>query len=210
MMHTTVSFESIASHLNAAIDEFFPASDCARAVRIIGEPGRFMCTSSHTLVTVIHGKRTIAEQLPVDRSNCGELTTNCKQLYYMDDGAYHSFSCVFFGDPPPPPRLMRAPMRGSGSIYIRNTVRSLTDVRWCVCVCVFTDHEPFGSTLMPSKLYGPTLCGLDMILDDLLLPDMEIGDWFVWPNMGSYTRPVSTQFNDIVKDTQFYVCTDGL
>lgn len=62
--------------------------------------------------------------------------------------------------------------------------------------------------LINSKVFGPTCDGLDMVIDDVKLPDLEIGDWMVWPDMGSYTRAATTQFNGFTKNTQFYVCSD--
>lgn len=75
-----VSFEDIASQVTKAIDEFFPTED----IQIIAEPGRYFACSSHTLVANIIGKK-----------EC--ITNDTKKLkYYLNDGVYGSFNCIFF------------------------------------------------------------------------------------------------------------------
>lgn len=37
----------------------------------------------------------------------------------------------------------------------------------------------------PSTVFGPTCDATDMVLTDYLLPELEVGDWLVFPNMGS-------------------------
>lgn len=47
----------------------------------------------------------------------------------------------------------------------------------------------------PSSIWGPTLDSLDCIIKDVLLPEYEIGDWFVWKDMGAYTNTITCKFN---------------
>jgi len=72
----SVTFEEIAKEINRGIDDFFPGDD----VEIIAEPGRYFVCSSHTLVTNVIGKKKIGE----------------KFIYYLNDGIYGSFNCVYF------------------------------------------------------------------------------------------------------------------
>lgn len=46
-----------------------------------------------------------------------------------------------------------------------------------------------------STLWGPTCDSYDVILKDVLLPELTIGDWLVWEDMGAYTLSLSTMFN---------------
>lgn len=77
----SVTFEEIGAEVNRGLDEFFPSD----AVTIIAEPGRYFVCSSHTLVANIIGKKE-------------SVTTNgTKTLkYYLNDGVYGSFNCIFF------------------------------------------------------------------------------------------------------------------
>ena len=38
---------------------------------------------------------------------------------------------------------------------------------------------------------------LKIIYDNILLPELKIGDWIKWPNMGAYTMAATTSFNGI-------------
>lgn len=76
------NFESIASDINAAIEEQF---DGVKEISFIAEPGRFLVASSHTLVVNVIGKK-------VTLSDSGEK----EFVYYINDGIYGSFNCVYF------------------------------------------------------------------------------------------------------------------
>ena len=52
-----------------------------------------------------------------------------------------------------------------------------------------------GGRLYHSSIWGPTCDGLDQVLEDVLLPEMKLGDWVVFENMGAYTLPVASAFN---------------
>eukprot|EP00899_Mesostigma_viride_P000597 jgi/Mesvir1/10538/Mv21773-RA.1 len=40
-----------------------------------------------------------------------------------------------------------------------------------------------------STVFGPSGDGLDQVLCDFWLPELEIGDWLIFPDMGAYTMP---------------------
>ncbi|KAF5304673.1 hypothetical protein FQA39_LY09450 [Lamprigera yunnana] len=46
-----------------------------------------------------------------------------------------------------------------------------------------------------STVWGPTCDPLDKIKENIYLPKLNIGDWLVFENMGSYTRVLATQFH---------------
>jgi len=71
-----VKFEEIAVQVNRGLDEFFPDD----TVKLIAEPGRYFVCSSHTLVTNVIGKKKNGD----------------KFIYYLNDGIYGSFNCVYF------------------------------------------------------------------------------------------------------------------
>lgn len=52
------------------------------------------------------------------------------------------------------------------------------------------DRKEFLSTV-----WGCTCNSMDKIIADTLIPEMEIGDWILFHNMGAYTTNVSTSFN---------------
>ena len=76
-----VTFEEIAEQINKGIDDFFTEE----GIEFIAEPGRYFVCSSHTLVTNIIGKKKLGD----------------KFTYYLNDGIYGSFNCVYFDNAKP-------------------------------------------------------------------------------------------------------------
>lgn len=47
----------------------------------------------------------------------------------------------------------------------------------------------------PSTVFGPTCDAIDTVLKEYMLPELEVNDWLVFPNMGAYTTSSGTNFN---------------
>lgn len=64
--------------------------------------------------------------------------------------------------------------------------------------------------LHPSTVFGPTCDGLDTVLREYELPEMDVGDWLMFPNMGAYTLCGASKFNGInaVDVPTFYVYSE--
>nr|XP_039261771.1 antizyme inhibitor 2-like isoform X1 [Styela clava] len=45
-----------------------------------------------------------------------------------------------------------------------------------------------------SKLWGPVMNCADKVTDKIILPELDIGDWIFWRNMGEYSFACSTRF----------------
>jgi len=83
----------------------------------------------------------------------------------------------------------------------------ITDSLYGSFNCILYDHyeaDPFPmidiidtTKYMSSAIYGPTCDGLDKIADNIMLPVMNVGDWFKWSNMGAYTIAGACDFNGI-------------
>lgn len=87
-----VSFETLASNVNAALDTFFPAG-CG--VDIIAEPGRYYVASSMTLATMV-----IAKRLQYDDKSGQDA-----HMYYLNEGVYGAFNNVIFESATPKPQM---------------------------------------------------------------------------------------------------------
>ncbi|XP_029973163.1 ornithine decarboxylase [Salarias fasciatus] len=71
--------------------------------------------------------------------------------------------------------------------------------------CILFDHAHCLPTLhkkpkpdevlYPSSIWGPTCDGLDRIVEQCKLPDLQVGDWLLFENMGAYTVAASSTFN---------------
>uniref|UniRef100_UPI00358F847D ornithine decarboxylase-like n=1 Tax=Myxine glutinosa TaxID=7769 RepID=UPI00358F847D len=54
-----------------------------------------------------------------------------------------------------------------------------------------SDDEP----VFASSLWGPTCDGLDCVLNQCPLPELNVGDWLIFPDMGAYTLVAASTFN---------------
>lgn len=48
--------------------------------------------------------------------------------------------------------------------------------------------------LFSSSLWGPVVDGCDCIAEGLWLPQLHVGDWLVFENMGAYTLGMGSSF----------------
>jgi ornithine decarboxylase len=60
-------------------------------------------------------------------------------------------------------------------------------------VPIFEEVRP----LSHKTLFGCTCDGIDVIYQQILLPELKIGELIKWPNMGAYTMAATTSFNGI-------------
>jgi ornithine decarboxylase len=69
--------------------------------------------------------------------------------------------------------------------------------------CILYDHQLVVPKLLRradgkkhnSTIWGPSCDALDQICENILLPELHIGDWMIFENMGAYTIPVASPFN---------------
>jgi ornithine decarboxylase len=169
---TYISFEEIAQGINIAIKTYF--TKYASELKVIAEPGRFMVSSSHTLLLNVIGKKK--KYLP-----SGE---ECYS-YYINDGVYGSFNCIYFDHFEPKIKLI-------------DTNKSSDDI---------VKHK--------SLIFGPTCDSMDVLFkvesyDDFdkkltKLPELEIGDWLYVENFGAYTISAGCEFNGIPRPRKIYL-----
>lgn len=50
------------------------------------------------------------------------------------------------------------------------------------------------TTLHKTSVWGPTGDGMDKICTETLMPELDIGDWIYFENMGAYTTSCSTRY----------------
>merc|ERR1712127_93931 len=61
--------------------------------------------------------------------------------------------------------------------------------------------------LYASTVFGPTCDSIDVIARSVLLPELNIGDWLYFQNMGAYTMAAASCFNGFTPTERFYVCS---
>jgi len=142
---STISFSEIALAIAPLLDELFP-----QEVEIIAEPGRYFVCEAYTLAVNVFAKRT------VESENSKEF------LYYINEGVYQSFNCIFFDHYVPAPIVF----------------------------------DPRGRTEnFRCTVFGPTCDSIDCIGKGMLLPELEVGEWLYFKNMGAYTVAAASPFN---------------
>jgi diaminopimelate decarboxylase len=69
--------------------------------------------------------------------------------------------------------------------------------------CIYFDHNkpvilPFNERdgkLFKSILFGPTCDSIDLISENIMLPELAVGEWVYVENFGAYTSAASSAFN---------------
>lgn len=49
------------------------------------------------------------------------------------------------------------------------------------------------------SIWGPTCDSLDKVVGETVLPELQVGDWLLFSNMGAYTVSAATNFNGFIK-----------
>uniref|UniRef100_A0A8C3XSM4 Antizyme inhibitor 2 n=1 Tax=Chelydra serpentina TaxID=8475 RepID=A0A8C3XSM4_CHESE len=88
----------IAATINSALDLYFPEG-CG--VEILAKPGRYYVASAFTLAVNVIDK----QEVPLDPPG-SDGSSKKSILYYVNDGIYGSFSCIFFDHTCPSPILL--------------------------------------------------------------------------------------------------------
>jgi diaminopimelate decarboxylase len=153
-----IKFEDIAKRINDGITEFFVEK---ASIQFIAEPGRYFAESSHTLVLNVIGKKNIIDE------ETGEKII----VYYLNDGIYGSFGCIYFDHNNP-------------------------------VVLPFNERN---NELHKSRLFGPTCDSIDLISNDIMLPELAVGEWVYVENFGAYTVASSSNFNGFKTNVFKYI-----
>ena len=180
-----IGFEAICAELRPVLDSLFPPSS---GVQIIAEPGRFFAHSSSTVVALVTARRAVKVPgalppltLGASSSHEGDSSDDedMKRMrrdvmppgyrYYINDGCYGSFNCIMYDH--------------------RTNIEPQ-------CVLDSKGKPVRGSRdLLDCSIWGGTCDGIDCINMSCPLPEIEIGSWLVFENMGAYTIAATSHFN---------------
>uniref|UniRef100_H2ZI04 ornithine decarboxylase n=1 Tax=Ciona savignyi TaxID=51511 RepID=H2ZI04_CIOSA len=191
-----LKFEEIASMVNLALDDLFPKSDFPH-VQIIAEPGRYFAASAYTLATNIIAKRAVLQGVPGEEADSpkGKIFQNLSFMYYVNDGIYGSFNCLFFDHAQVTPQILKGE-----SIIIAGIICIIKPSGVC---CYFQTKQ--NGVRFSSSIWGPTCDGLDQICEHVMLPELTTGNWIIWEDMGAYTISAGSAFNGFKTTKMFYV-----
>jgi ornithine decarboxylase len=192
---STVTFEQICVKLAPALDRLFPAD-----VQVIAEPGRYFVHAAATLFVNVTAKRRVILNNPdltsADSSGAdssGDETDNeheikrarsamndCGFRYYVNDGCYGSFNCIMYDH--------REGLVPEIMMDLEGKMVDMNDMAMYDC-----------------SVFGNTCDGIDRISASCLLPDVPIGTWFGYTNMGAYTAAAASSFNGFAVTKTTYV-----
>ncbi|KAJ8306141.1 hypothetical protein KUTeg_016686, partial [Tegillarca granosa] len=145
-------------------------------VRIIAEPGRFYVSSAFTLAVNIIAKRIVARD---------------------QDGKERDLAAGLTSNDEP-----------SFMYYVNDGVYGSFN-------CLLFDHatvypslvkDQDDEMLFSSSVWGPTCDGLDCINKECQLPELQIGEWIFFKNMGAYTLAAASTFNGMPPPKRNYYC----
>lgn len=190
-------FNSISAEINKSLEQLFPQEYFDelngtedRKLRIIAEPGRYYAASAFTLCINVIAKRVMNSNEELESQHKVELAgmesqvmtvkemnsevayetkaidTSKTIMYYVNDGVYASFNCLFYDH-----SIVEPIMLGN---KCQNNER-----------------------LVKSSIWGPTCDGLDLINKEVYIPELEIGEFMAYKDMGAYTLSGAVAFNGI-------------
>ncbi|GAB5031096.1 ornithine decarboxylase [Nannochloropsis oceanica] len=108
-------------------------------------------------------------------------------MYYVNDGVYGSFNCLLFDHAQAFPKVLAAKSRAvrhKESVWLGD---------WYEC-----------------SVWGPTCDSMDCISKKTLLPELAIGDWLYFEEMGAYTLAAASRFNGFELSSVFYTNTEAM
>lgn len=100
---------------------------------------------------------------------------------------YGSFNCILFDHVTPVPRVLTR----KGAYYF-NASSALAQ----------------GESDFACSIWGPTCDSMDCITRKEMLPELDVGDWLYFENMGAYTCAAASAFNGFKKSDIIYTNTE--
>lgn len=121
---------------------------------------------SHVRVIAEPGRFISAPSAMAISSVMGKAKRDGRWWYYLDDGLYGSYSGQLFDHAKYPLSVLRQ-----------------------------DETAPAGTEQFASVLAGPTCDSIDVIDDNIMLPELDVGDLVIGRMMGAYTWASATDFN---------------
>jgi len=123
--------------------------------------------------------------------------------YYINDGVYGAFNNLMFDHAHVRPRVLQA------ATDEEHQVHAVAEDGFKKLEVVEGHHvdDAQRRNLFASTIFGPTCDSIDVISRSVLLPQLNVGDWLYFQNMGAYTMAAASNFNGFDLSEKFYVCS---
>eukprot|EP00057_Strongylocentrotus_purpuratus_P027659 XP_011682133.1 PREDICTED: ornithine decarboxylase [Strongylocentrotus purpuratus] len=81
--------------------------------------------------------------------------------------------------------------------------------------CLLFDHAEVEAQLLKERdgdvqmystsVWGPSCDGIDRIIENHLMPELEVGEWLIFQDMGAYTMCASSEFNGFKRSIGYFI-----
>ncbi|KAK6346224.1 hypothetical protein TWF730_010554 [Orbilia blumenaviensis] len=184
------NFEKAAEAVNAALDQEFGDVIGRGEMEVVAEPGRFVSAPAFTLVTSVIAIRE--EREGVDG----------KRMVYLSDGMYSNINAAMWPGELTFPTVVKGKRAdGPKSTLPVSSASSDSGIEIDEGDQGSVDQEGGTATLITGDLqeysvWGPTCDCNDVVMENALLPKgIELGDWFIFKDLGAYATSMRTTFN---------------
>ena len=136
-------------------------------------------------------------------------------VYYINDGVYSAFNNLMFDHAMVRPHHLKnanmdnnlSRMEGCTTIVAKICKDGLIHLDKDEHVNTYKEKEveAKNQNLFASTVFGPTCDSIDVIARSVLLPELKIGEWLYFQNMGAYTMAAASCFNGFTPSERFYV-----
>jgi len=194
-------FDEICAVLRPALDMYFPEN---MNVRIIAEPGRFFVASAFTLALSVIARRAVTKDDYNVDSDDAENNGNTEDSSASDSNVGSDKAVV------EKEAEVQHEIRDLSYMYYVN------DGVYGSFNCILFDHAIVKPVLFDEErfeneprytcsMWGPTCDGLDCIVKECLMPELNTGDWVLFYDMGAYTMSAASTFNGMPKPKCYHV-----
>jgi len=216
------SFVDIAATVRKSLASLFPATS---GVRVIAEPGRYFVEGAFVLCTSVISRRVTPASEPREAlalesaetsggvrkySSAAGPQSREHTRYYINDGVYGSFNCVVYDHAVVRPTPIPASVITLGAEGFAQYLAKASPVHVTAAGPGSSSEDvPCAAGEHPSSVWGQTCDGFDVVLPKVNLPQLAIGDWLCFENMGAYTVAAGSTFNGFPKPEIMYMHDEG-
>lgn len=178
--HTKDLVVDMAKHINSILDEYFPPNLYGNQnFKIISELGTYYTSSAYTLCVHIMAKKEILPE-PTDNSLViinGKTNTNDTSVMRKLNLAK---SFIYYINDSSHASFKWYTIKEGRPLFMSAILNDLDDSNYFI-----------------SSIAGATCDSGDFILKNVYMPELEIGEYLIFKNMGSYTKTCAVAFNEI-------------
>ncbi|KAJ3098896.1 hypothetical protein HDU97_003671 [Phlyctochytrium planicorne] len=222
-----LTFESIVNVLGPAVDKYIPSH-----IRVIAEPGRYFVASAYTLAVNVVARRVVPRDNEKAAASPASSTTACDDMSPASDMTLDGETVS--GQPSADDHPAYMSEKETNHLHClrprSETTDYINDGMYGSFNCITFDHQvvfanvlvkdgkfyhgknnkPHGEIEYSCSIWGPTCDSFDCITRETILPEMNVGDWMYFENMGAYTMSAASQFNGFRKSPIIYTNTFNL